>query len=274
MITVLAPKFTLAYFMTSFLSQSWRLDRTQTLAISGPFSGIGSIFLQAPLSILFSQNRGWALLILPAGVSLPGLFHKIGQILRRSHHQGKLPPSPDEKLESLCLDPLCLTKEGASDLFQQGLSYAQDLRFVDMIHAFSAAIALNPDCAIAYHNRGCAYFYAGEQDKAFIDFGKALHLAPDCAESYLGRGTVSVFLGDFQRAILDFDTAMTLNTNNARVFFNRATTYMALSNRNAAIADYHQARIRFSAQQDETMLRQVHHCLHLLDTNFSAKDAR
>jgi tetratricopeptide (TPR) repeat protein len=260
--------------MISFLSQSWHLGRTQNLAISGLFSGISPIFLQAPVSILFSKKRGWPLLVLPSGVSLSGLFHKIGQILMTRYQQGKLPPPSEEKLESLCLDPLCLTKEGASEIFQQGLSYGQDLCFVDMIHAFSVAIALNPDCAIAYHNRGCAYFYAGDQNKAFMDFGKALHLAPDCAESYLGRGTVLVFLGDYQRAILDFDTAMPLNTNNARVYFNRATTYMALSNRNAAIADYHQARIRFSAQQDETMLRQVNHCLQLLDTNFSTKDDR
>jgi Zn-dependent protease len=62
-----------------------------------------------------------------------------------------------KKLESLYLDPFCLIKEDACDIFQEGLAYGQDLRFADMIHAFSEAIALHPGCAIAHHNRGCAF---------------------------------------------------------------------------------------------------------------------
>jgi Tfp pilus assembly protein PilF/Zn-dependent protease len=182
-------------------------------------------------------------------------------------------PSTNKKLESLYLDPFCLIKEEASDLFQQGLTYAQDLCFPEMVDAFSKAIALNPTCAIAYHNRGCAYFQTGDPRKALADFKDALRLAPNCAESHLGRGTASIALGDLPGAIMDFDAAIALDTENARAYFNRATTYMALGNRKAAIADYHQAEIRFSAQKDETMLRQVNHCLQLLDTHFGATDA-
>jgi len=46
------------------------------------------------------------------------------------------------------------------------------------IEEFSKAIALNPDFADAYNNRGTAYYLLGEQDKARRDFRTALSIDP------------------------------------------------------------------------------------------------
>lgn len=170
-----------------------------------------------------------------------------------------------EGAESVYLDALCLTKSNASQVFQEGLVYAQDLRFSDMVQAFSEALELDPDCAIAYHNRAYAYFQLDEYQKALVDFKEALRLAPDFAESYLGRGTAAAALHDLPGAIMDFDAAINLDAHHARAFFNRARAYLELGNRAAAIADYQTAETFFSDQADSTMLRQVSYQLQSLN---------
>jgi Zn-dependent protease len=174
---------------------------------------------------------------------------------------GSAPPAT----ESPYLETHCLTKVNGSPVFQKGLIYAEDLRFPDMIQAFTEALDLDPDCAIAYHNRAYAHFQLEEYQQALADFKEALYLAPDCAETYLGRGTTSAVLRDLPGAIMDFDAAINLDAHHARAFFNRASAYLESGNRTAAIADYQTAQTLFSAQADSTMLRQVAYQLQSLD---------
>jgi Zn-dependent protease len=170
------------------------------------------------------------------------------------------------------LETHCLTKAKGSPVFHQGLVYAEDLRFADMIQAFTEALDLDPDCAIAYHNRAYAHFQQNEYQQALVDFKEALRLAPDCAETYLGSGTTSAVLQDLPGAIIDFDAAIKLDSHHARAFFNRASAYLELGNRTAAIADYKIAEALFSAQADSTMLRQVAYQLQSLDMDVSSEE--
>ena len=49
------------------------------------------------------------------------------------------------------------------------------------LNDFEKAIALNPNYAEAYHNRGCAHFERGEFEKAIANFDKVLELDPSNA---------------------------------------------------------------------------------------------
>jgi Zn-dependent protease/Flp pilus assembly protein TadD len=180
-------------------------------------------------------------------------------------------PAPSAT-ESPYLEIHCLTKVNESQVFQKGLIYAEDLRFADMIQAFTEALALDPNCAIAYHNRAYAYFQLDEYQQALVDFKEALRLSPNCAETYLGRGTTSAVLRDLPGAIMDFDAAIKLDSHHARAFFNRASAYLELGNRTAALADYKTAEALFSAQADSTMLRQVAYQLQSLDMDVSSEE--
>ena len=47
---------------------------------------------------------------------------------------------------------------------------------------FSRAIALNPDNAEYWHDRGAAHFRKGDYDRAIADYARACQLAPDNTE--------------------------------------------------------------------------------------------
>ena len=54
--------------------------------------------------------------------------------------------------------------------------------------AFSSAIRLDKDIAIAHHGRGGCYWNKGERDKSIDSFGEAIRLDPKNADLYQERG--------------------------------------------------------------------------------------
>ena len=53
---------------------------------------------------------------------------------------------------------------------------------------FSEAIRLNPKDAVAYNNRGVAYYAKSDLDRAIADFNEAIRLDPKDAIAYNNRG--------------------------------------------------------------------------------------
>lgn len=56
------------------------------------------------------------------------------------------------------------------------------------ITEFTQALALNPNLAEAYRDRGVAYAGKYDYDRAIADYDRALALNPNYAEAYLSRG--------------------------------------------------------------------------------------
>ncbi len=71
------------------------------------------------------------------------------------------------------------------------------------------------DLAIIYINRGAAYYYKGQYDRAIADFDQAIKLNPKDAEVYFIRGNAYQNKGQFDRAIADYDQAIKLNPKDA-----------------------------------------------------------
>ena len=57
------------------------------------------------------------------------------------------------------------------------------------IEDYDKALALEPNYAPAYSNRGSSYHEKGDLDRAIEDYNKALALQPDYASAYADRGT-------------------------------------------------------------------------------------
>ncbi|MDP7085880.1 MAG: tetratricopeptide repeat protein [Dehalococcoidia bacterium] len=76
----------------------------------------------------------------------------------------------------------------------------------------ATAIRLDPDDALAYNNRGNAYYYLGEYQRAIQDYDKAIQLDPDYRMAYFNRGNAYDDLGQYQRAIQDYDKACSLDS--------------------------------------------------------------
>ena len=106
------------------------------------------------------------------------------------------------------------------------------------IRHYTEALALKPDDAYIYYNRGFAYFNKGETDKAISDYSKAIKFKSDNAEVYHHRGFAYFNKGETDKAISDYSKAIDFDPSNAVVYYNRGLVYFNRGEYDKAIADY------------------------------------
>ena len=85
--------------------------------------------------------------------------------------------------------------------------------FVRAIVTFNSALlqALTPDRqAMVYLNRGGAYAFNGEMDRAISDWDESIRLNPGLADAYNNRATGYYQKGDYKKALADYQQAATL----------------------------------------------------------------
>jgi tetratricopeptide (TPR) repeat protein len=82
-------------------------------------------------------------------------------------------------------------------------------------------LKLTDQIAHAFRNRGVAYAYKGDNDRAIADFNQAIRLDPKSALTFKNRGDAYTNKGGYDRAIADYSEAIRLDPNNALAFCNR-----------------------------------------------------
>jgi tetratricopeptide (TPR) repeat protein len=87
---------------------------------------------------------------------------------------------------------------------------------------YSTCIALRPDFAWTWYNRGLAYYKLNEQKKAVADLDRALALKPDLADAYLFRALAREGLHDYGGAVRDYTRALDHGSSVTQVYFLRA----------------------------------------------------
>ena len=65
--------------------------------------------------------------------------------------------------------------------------------------------------AAAYNNRGNAYVYKGDYNRAISDYNEAIRLNPKYATAYNNRGCIYEKRGDYDKAIEEYEKAIELN---------------------------------------------------------------
>lgn len=106
---------------------------------------------------------------------------------------------------------------------------------------FSEAIELNPENALAWHNRGWAYIEEKKYNEALADFDKASELNPNSELPYFGRGWVYNQQKKYEAAIKEYDKVIELNPKYAIAWNNRGAAKSWLNLMREAIADYDKA---------------------------------
>ena len=139
----------------------------------------------------------------------------------------------------------CITQEEIEILtylaLQQG-NFLMMLRQIDRaMEAYSRAITLDPEYALAYNNRGNTYGIKDDVDRAIEDYNRAIDLNPEYDLAYNNRGIAYSHKGAYDRAIEDYNKAIDLNPDDATAYNNRGTAYHFQKEYNHAIADYSQA---------------------------------
>jgi tetratricopeptide (TPR) repeat protein len=123
--------------------------------------------------------------------------------------------------------------------YNRGNAYYRKGQYDRAIDDYDQAIRLNSEYAKALANRG-AYNNKRSFDRAIEDFDRAINLDPSNAAVFKGRGNVYINKGQFDRAIKNFDQAIRVAPNDAGAFGDRARAYDGEGQYSAAISDWNQ----------------------------------
>lgn len=116
----------------------------------------------------------------------------------------------------------------------------------------AAALKLNPNSMLGYHNRGYGKWLRGDHAGAVADYSSAIHLgvarharraltASGLAGMYQNRGVAYEDKGDLDRAAIDFTRCIQLHPERGAYYVNRALVYLKRGMHEEAISDLDEA---------------------------------
>jgi len=111
----------------------------------------------------------------------------------------------------------------------------------EALRVLDQAIALKPDDADAWYNRGSVCARIGRTDEAVRDLDRAIVLRPGDADAYYNRGNVHLDAKRYAEAIRDYDQTIALEPDYADAWYNRANACASAGRPAEAVRDYSQA---------------------------------
>ena len=136
---------------------------------------------------------------------------------------------------------LLLALPAAADNWSDCLSFHTDLSIKGCTTIIKVKGESKHGLAVAYFNRGDAYSYKGDLDRAIADYDQAINLEPTYALVYSKRGNAYSYKGDLDRAIADYDKAISLDPKLGDAYYGRGKTYDKRGRTELALADLRQA---------------------------------
>lgn len=106
---------------------------------------------------------------------------------------------------TMTLTSCASTEERWQEQYDLGIRYLAEGNYEEAIIAFTAAIEIDPNQALAYVGRGDAYIGFGETEEnlavAQADYEQAIEMDETLVEAYLGLADVYVQHGDMEKAL-------------------------------------------------------------------------
>jgi len=115
------------------------------------------------------------------------------------------------------------------------------MQYSAAVASFDQAIALNPNDAEAYNNRGIALQALGQHDAAMQNFDRAIALMPDYADACYNRGVLLSETDRDDAAIQSYERAIALDPNHADAHYDRGNALQRLKQSRAALESYNKA---------------------------------
>ncbi len=144
----------------------------------------------------------------------------------------------------------------------KGVILKKQGKFEDAIDAFSKAVAIEPDFAIAWYNLGQMERSLFHFDKAKTYLDKAIQLQGDLTKAYFERAMLYKQIGENEKALDDYNTIVGMRGNTyMEAFLNRGLTKKILGDYGGALADLNKAIDEFPYNAE---LRKNRGNLHLL----------
>jgi tetratricopeptide (TPR) repeat protein len=132
----------------------------------------------------------------------------------------------------------------------------------ERINHLDREIAINPNDAKAYYDRGRTKAKLGQEEAAINDFDRAIVISPRDefdirAETYNCRGLVKSRLGQKVAALNDFDRSIAIDNRDADVYYNRGSVKSLSGQEEAAISDFDRA-IMINPKNADAYFRRGH----------------
>lgn len=108
-------------------------------------------------------------------------------------------PRPDEPAATGPDQPV-----GEDEALVESVAEEQEMAPEEAVEHFTAEIGANPDDALAYFNRGNAYYNLEDLDAAIDDYRTAIKLNSEFADAYAQRGYALYGNGNLNAAASDF----------------------------------------------------------------------
>lgn len=126
----------------------------------------------------------------------------------------------------------------ANNYFYKGYNACNNGNYEDAIKYLTSYLNIFPDAEGVYNNRGIAYYFLKEYNKAISDYGKAIEINPEFEIAYNNRGSAYRNLEEYYKAILDYSKAIEINSIYSNAYHNRGIVYLNLKEYNNAIFDF------------------------------------
>ena len=114
-------------------------------------------------------------------------------------------------------------------------------RLDEALASHERTIALKPDHAEAYNNRGIVLFELGRLDEALASYARAIALKPNYAEAHSNRGACLFDLGRLDEALASCEKAVALKPDHAQAHSNRGKILYLLKRGDEALASFGKA---------------------------------
>ncbi len=127
--------------------------------------------------------------------------------------------------------------------YREGLQMFVQGRLKEALAYYNKSIALEPNYAQGYVDRGGLYLSLNELDKSLADSNKALYLMTDNAGAFCNRGIVCLKRSDYKKAIDDLTNAIRCNPNLGLAYADRGAAFIKIGEYLRAVADLSKAII-------------------------------
>lgn len=111
----------------------------------------------------------------------------------------------------------------------------------EAVALFDRALAIKPDHAASYNNRGIALRNLGRLDEALASYDKAIRLKPDYVDALNNRGIALREQKRAEAALASYDQALAIRPAHAEVLFNRGEVLLELQRPQAALHSFESA---------------------------------
>lgn len=137
---------------------------------------------------------------------------------------------------------IALRPDSASDYNNRGLMHFRNNQIAEALADLSQAVKIDPKLDSAYNNRANCYASQGELLEAIADYDVALDLNPANLRAWINQGVTFREVKMYDLAVENFDIALIVgNRLQGRIYAERGRAYHLRGDWNCAVADYQQA---------------------------------